>query len=848
MKCLINIVFCFVLVLPGMSQEKKLWGRPKAQRFFVKNVARQKDPEKLRTALEEAVANTDGRLNIFFALQLGEHYERIGDFANAERVYANALSLTKNSTFKFFKAFLPMGRGTVFDSYDRLGYFYLNTGNLRKAEELFTQSLSAREIFFPRLSVHRIQPIVGMGSLAYKRGDYQKTYEYFSAAQQKLRKATSTHFDYDNVNRLFLNDLAELCMSIGRNGDAAKYIEQLSIASSGAAKFNSKIARRLEFARIFELKARYHLLLGNYEEAQHYLDRADEINPAIELISDVTFKVLKTKALLQWYRGDVTESDKSFSKLVQYYREHISENFVSMSEYEKTQFYRTLKRDFNLFNGYVLENIRSDNQPLVGEMYNNIINTKALLLNETNKIKAQILRGGDAALIGKLQEWEQAKSILASRYFEIQNESSLKELELKVEALEKEIGRSSALFSAQKPHSWKEIQNVLKPGEAAIELVRVNTINRKVKNAYSKNSGLSDSTVYVVLALTAGSESPKYFVIQNGNELEKKFLLYYRNSVFGTIDDKLSYDRFWTPIKKQLSGITKIFLSPDGVFNQLNLNTLRNPSTGAYLLDEVNLVYVTNTADLLREKVADNVATDAVLVGRPSYRITTGTEAPARPNLEAYGLRDAIAEELKGFRDQRFEDLPGTEVEIRQIETELKSKSVAVKLFKGPDAIEENVKSVQGPSILHIATHGFFVEDSANAISPMIRSGVILAGVGNKDRSGKEDGILTAYEATNLNLDKTKLVVLSACQTGVGEIRNGEGVYGLQRAIIVAGAENLLMSLWKVDDVATSQLMVNLYETWDGTNTIDAFRAAQIALRQQYPHPYYWGAFIMLGN
>ena len=83
-----------------MSQEKKLWGRPKAQRFFVKNVARQKDPEKLRTALEDAVANTDGRLNIFFALQLGEHYERIGDFANAERVYANALSLTKNSTFK----------------------------------------------------------------------------------------------------------------------------------------------------------------------------------------------------------------------------------------------------------------------------------------------------------------------------------------------------------------------------------------------------------------------------------------------------------------------------------------------------------------------------------------------------------------------------------------------------------------------------------------------------------------------------------------------------------------------------------------------------------------------------
>ena len=130
----------------------------------------------------------------------------------------------------------------------------------------------------------------------------------------------------------------------------------------------------------------------------------------------------------------------------------------------------------------------------------------------------------------------------------------------------------------------------------------------------------------------------------------------------------------------------------------------------------------------------------------------------------------------------------------------------------------------------------------------MIRSGIALAGASDQYATG-EDGLVTAYEVISLNLDATELVVLSACETGKGEINQGEGVYGLQRALRVAGAQHIIMSLWKVDDTATQELMVHFYKRWATTGDMrNSFRYAQQELRKKYPNPYYWGAFILTGN
>ena len=168
-------------------------------------------------------------------------------------------------------------------------------------------------------------------------------------------------------------------------------------------------------------------------------------------------------------------------------------------------------------------------------------------------------------------------------------------------------------------------------------------------------------------------------------------------------------------------------------------------------------------------------------------------------------------------------------------------------LWQGKEASEKNLKEIDTPRLLHIATHGFF-SNGATSSNPLFNSGLLFSEVSQSFDFSGEDGILTAYEVVNLDLTDCDLVVLSACETGLGELENGEGVYGLQRAFQVAGVQNLIMSLWKVSDTATQELMTNFYNNWIATSDKQsAFKKAQLELKEKYKDPYFWGAFVMVG-
>jgi CHAT domain-containing protein len=305
------------------------------------------------------------------------------------------------------------------------------------------------------------------------------------------------------------------------------------------------------------------------------------------------------------------------------------------------------------------------------------------------------------------------------------------------------------------------------------------------------------------------------------------------------MEDTYSYDQFWKKIEDEIKGAKVVYFSPDGVFNQMNVNTLRR-GDGSYVINSIELVTIGNAKDLihLKSKKAVVAKKNAFLLGFPDY-----------------ATNDVLA-------------LPGTKVEVDGVTKILKSAGYQVNQYMQKNATESNVKALRGPYLVHIATHGYFLEDversgSAFGVSgenamdnPLLRSGLILAGAGRTikgestmDVTTNDNGILTAYEAMNLDLEGTDLVILSACETGLGDIKSGEGVYGLQRAFLVAGADALIMSLWKVDDAASQMLMTNFYINWIKLKDKQkAFKQAQLQLMMKYKEPYFWGAFVMMGK
>jgi CHAT domain-containing protein len=343
--------------------------------------------------------------------------------------------------------------------------------------------------------------------------------------------------------------------------------------------------------------------------------------------------------------------------------------------------------------------------------------------------------------------------------------------------------------------------------------------------------------------LKQNTSKPKAILLKDGKRMETRFFKYYRNAITGRIRDEISYGIFWKPIQDEIGQAATIYLSADGIYNQINLEAIPTPD-GKYVIDNANIVLVSNSKDMYLRKITNRLSlpeNTASMFGNPTFYLTASTN-------------NSIA------------SLPGTEKEVNQVQFMLKQKGWVTAEFVENSASEENIKEINSPKIFHIATHGFYrpteqvtledeLEGNEAALNqnPLLRTGLLLKGAGDlmektEYNYNMENGILTAYEAMNLNLDKTDLVVLSACETGLGDLEAGEGVYGLQRAFLVAGAKVLIMSMFKVDDEATQKLMLIFYQKWLNSGKLrQSFIDAKKELRIDYQDPIYWGAFMMIG-
>jgi CHAT domain-containing protein/tetratricopeptide (TPR) repeat protein len=446
-------------------------------------------------------------------------------------------------------------------------------------------------------------------------------------------------------------------------------------------------------------------------------------------------------------------------------------------------------------------------------------------------------------------------------------EATLKKLEQQKEKLETEISRRSAgFFQKTDPVTLAAVRSAIPSDSVLIEFAVYRTYDFR-----RFQSDQEDSPLHYVAYVIPPQGDLRWKDLGDAKEIDHQVETYRqalrdpKRADVGQLSRALDA-RIMEPLRAFSLGGKHLILSPDGELNLLSFESMLDEQ-GRYMVEDFPISYVTTGRDLLRMQVARTGRSDPVVVANPLFG--DPDEAPARETAPA-SLKRANAVSIRrsvttGAQNELyFAPLTGTSLEA----AELKSLLPEARVLTGSQATKAEIEQLQSPEILHIATHGFFLashpeegQGSANTRSaaqppepdpenPLLRSGLALAGA-NLGRKGRADGILTALEASSLNLWGTKLVTLSACDTGVGEIRNGEGVYGLRRAFFIAGAETVVMSLWPVSDSVTRELMASYYRGLkSGMGRGEALRQAQLAMlgRKGREHPFYWGSFIQVGE
>lgn len=710
-----------------------------------------------------------------------------------------------------------------------MALYYNEIGQSEEAENSISQAISMAGDELRAKGRDNISFKINQGLIYFSSGKYSEAESLFNEVLQLKRKRMARNqTDYANVE----NYLASVLMQSGQLDQVQSLLEDaLRIFEQ---KYNKQ---HPAYIKTNHNLGKFHLHQGNYEEASDILT---QVNNAYELYFGTKhpdyLSSLEDLAVIDWKQNNYDQANERFNYVINSNLELVEENFAAMSEYEKGQYWAQIRPSILKFFNYACER-GIDDPSLLTEMYNIQLKTKGLLFSASTKMRDEILSSDNEDLKSLYLNWQRAKEDLLLYYS--YSKTQLEDLKINVAAAEQEANElekklsklSSGFASANKLPSatLENIKSRLGPTDVAIEVIGFPVYT----NSFSGDKS------YAFLIADPNTLHPSLAVVNNGNELDGKYAKGYRNMVRLKVDNPILYEKFWLPVDKKLGGVKNVHLSLDGVYFLVNISALRKPDE-SFVSDGMNFHLYSSTRELLTEHKKPN-RKKADFFGYPSYG--------------NHGL---------------LTSLPGTKTEIETISQLSKSKGFQVNTYMEQSASEENFKKISSPSLLHVATHGFFLPEEETAsdkvlgievsqakANPLLRSGLMLADAENamqssdyehENETGKtNNGILTAYEVLTLDLQNTDLVVLSACETGLGEIKSGEGVYGLQRAFQVAGAESVIMSLWKVNDEATKNLMTYFYNEWmNGKNKSEAFIAAQKKLRMDFPEPYYWGAFVLL--
>ena len=761
-----------------------------------------------------------GEDNIGMAASLNNYgvlHFNLGRYNEAEKTLAQALAIIRTNA-----ATSAMPYSIVLNNQAML---FQTIGRFEEAETALRQALAVAEKLQSAKSKNHLKFLSNLALLYQQMGKYLDAEAIYLGMEKRLGK---TNPDYASM----LGNQAALYILMGKDDKVENLLKTAaSIYKSSFGEDNPA------YAKLISDLGNFYRITAKYREALPLLEKALSIREKMLGKNHPQYvQSQEDLAIFHWKNSAPQNAYTLYKEAMQQSLQFVNSYFPPMSEAEKTKYWDVLSPRFQRFYNFALD-VHQSVPETINDVFDYQIATKALLLNSTNKVKQSIFNSRDGLLIRDYLTWIDQKEQLARLYAYSKDELksqkiNLDSIEQAANSMEKKLSERSRDFSesfTSASITFRSVRDLLADHEAVVEVIRVQKYDQQ----------FTSDAKYVALILKKGSTTPLLKLMNNGQQLETRYAKFYRNAIQQKIEDTYSYDQYWNTIDAELTGKKVIYFSPDGVYNQINLNTLKKPGS-EYIINRYDITILGNSKDLvsLKNKKASAPSNNATLLGFPDY----GGETLA--------------------------SLPGTRAEVDAIGAILKASGYQVSVLTQLSASESKLKTVKSPEVLHIATHGYFLEDVENSGSafgvhldnandnPLLRSGLMLAGAGNTlsgasspNLESNDNGILTAYEAMNMNLEGTHLIVLSACETGLGDVKAGEGVYGLQRAFLVAGADALIMSLWKVDDSATQQLMKSFYSNWIKLrNKQKAFKQAQLQLMTKYKEPFYWGAFVMMGN
>ncbi|MBK6543755.1 MAG: CHAT domain-containing protein [Saprospiraceae bacterium] len=818
---------------------------------------------------QEIWEKTVGKAHPDYALSLdclGFLYNTKGDYAKAEPIYNEVIKSRLNAFGKDHVEYAS--------AINNLATLYMKKGDYRKGETLCIEAKDIREKLMGREHNDYAESLINLANLYTLTLQYDKVEILLLEAKSIWEKSLGKeHTQYS----IAIQNLANHYFRLKEYKKAEPlYFEAISIRSKAYGTMHEFYA-----AVIYNLATMY-LEMGNYDQAEKLTMEAKEIwSNAFGKENENYINTLGHLNAIYQGTNRTNQCAAIVFEMNELVRKLIEKAATYSSENQMLAYLQTFERSI----GQIQSFSQSYKSPELSKMaFNNALFYNGYLLENTQRL-ARSVSGIDTLLQVTFKNWKSSQRKLSIEFAKpISERKYIAEIEAEVEVYEKQLTQLSPQFkNARAVPSWEDVRNTLLPGTAAIEFVHFNEIsqNNETKTKYAALLVKYGETQPYIIPLF--EESKLYNIISSNKEQANSELLaqLYSRGISPAKSVSLAglYDIIWKPLDSILQNTTTVYYCPSGLLHRINFGAI--PLTNNMnLSDKFNLKRLRSTRSLvISDSIIINITNETILYGGIDFEtdkeIVQQDTFNHQVSLENQDeITFSLVDRSASKQTDKWNYLPGTKKEIFEIAAVLKDINYKTITFSDTKATEESFKEIgktkQSPRVLHLATHGYFYPDpkttnkqtasndlNGNAFKlsdhPMLRSGLILAGgnaawEGQPSKGGREDGILTAYEISQMNLSNTELVVLSACETGLGDIQGNEGVFGLQRAFKIAGAKYLMMSLWQVPDEETKEFMISFYKNWliKKHSIPNAFRKTQQEMRKRFEDPYKWAGFVLV--